>query len=271
MNRTKHEHMRPTSHLPPHLRQTLWNLDQGFGAATCALRATGAARLDLALGGGLAQGALHEIYAQASLDATAAAGFALALALRAAEGRPILWARQDYAEVEAGGLYGPGLAELGLDPSRLILVQTRDALGVMRAGAEAARCPALGAVVMEPWGEPKALDLTASRRLALAADQSGVTLLMIRAAAAPRPSAAATRWSVRPRLSRPLEADAPGLPAFTLTLLRHRAGLSQQTFDVEWDRDRCAFADLAALSGAVASPLAGGALGEAEPPRRRTG
>lgn len=263
--------MHPASHLPAHLRQTLWSLDQGFGAAACALRPTGADRLDQALGGGLAQGALHEVYAQASPDATAAAGFALALALRAAEGRPVLWARQDYAEVEAGGLYGPGLAALGLDPSRLILVRARDALGVLRAGAEGARCPALGAVVMEPWGEAKALDLTASRRLSMAAGQSGVTLLMIRAAAVPRPSAAATRWSVRPRLSWPLEADAPGLPAFALTLLRHRAGLSQQTFDVEWDRDRYAFADLAPLSGAVASPLAGGALDEAEPALRQAG
>jgi protein ImuA len=214
---------------------------------------------------------LHEVFAETAPDAVCAAGFAAALAVRIAGDRPVLWARQDYADVEAGGLYGPGLVELGLDPGRLIVVRTADAQGVLRAGADAARCPALGAVLLEPWGEAKALDLTASRRLALAAGQSGVTLLMIRAAAQPRPSAAMTRWSVRPRLSRALEAVTPGFPAFTLTLLRHRAGRSEQTFDVEWDRDRAAFTDLAPLSGRLAAPVAGGALGEAEPPLRRAG
>ncbi len=58
-------------------------------------------------------------------------------------------------------------------------------LGILRAGAEAARCPAVGAVLMEPWGEARPLDLTASRRLTLAADQSGVTVFLLRAR--PRP------------------------------------------------------------------------------------
>ena len=106
------------------------------------------------------------------------AGFAALLALRAAAGKPIAWVRQDYADVEAGALHAPGLAELGLDPDRLILVRARNAADVLRAGAEAVRCPALGAVLMEPWGEPRVLDLTATRRLSLAAAGSGVTLLL---------------------------------------------------------------------------------------------
>ena len=268
---TKHEHMHPSTHLSPRLRQTLLQGGHGMDAPVRAPFSTGAYALDRLLGRGLARGALHEIYALSSADSATAAGFATALAIRAAEGRPILWARQDYADVEAGGLYGPGLAELGLDPGRLILIQARDVVGVLRAGAEGARCGALGAVVIEPWGESKALDLTASRRLVLAAGESGVTLLMVRADATPRPSAAASRWGVRPRLSRALEGGAPGWPAFTLTLLRHRAGLPQQTFDVEWDRDRTVFADLAPLSGPLAAAPARGTLGEAEPALRQAG
>ncbi|HEY0418573.1 MAG TPA: hypothetical protein VGC80_03550 [Acetobacteraceae bacterium] len=128
----------------------------------------GAPRIGEFLSGGLARGALHEIYAPAVADVAAASGFAVALAYRAAGGRPVAWVRQDFADVETGRPYGPGLVELGLDPHRLLLVQARDAAGVLRAGAEAIRCPALGAVLMEPWGEPKALDLTATRRLSLA-------------------------------------------------------------------------------------------------------
>ena len=257
-----------SAHLPPRLRQTFLTRERPDAGR---LFATGAAQLDDLLGGGLARGALHEVYAETPPDSAAATGATLALALRASQGRAIVWARHDYAGVEAGGLYGPGLAALGFDPARLILVKARDILGVLRAGAEAARCPAVGAVLMEPWGEAKALDLTASRRLALAAAQSGVTVFLLRAAATPRPSAAASRWSVRPRLSRPMEADTPGWPAFTLTLLRHRAGLSGQTFDVEWDGDRCAFADLAALSGPVAAVPAGGAVGEGQRALRQIG
>ena len=115
----------------------------------------------------------------------AASGFAAALALRAAETRPILWARQDFLETETGALNACGLAELGVDIERFILIRARDAEGVLRAGEQAARCTALGAVVIQPWGEPKILDFTASRRLSLAAAKSNVPIFMLRAAATP--------------------------------------------------------------------------------------
>lgn len=208
----------------------------------------GASELDAALSGGLARAALHEVYADGAADLAAATGFALGLALRAAQGeaaRPILWVRQDFVDAETGRLHAPGLNELGLDPGRLLLVRARDAEGVLRAGAEGARCPALGAVLIEPWGEPRVFDLTASRRLALAAEGSGVTTLLLRVAAEEAPSAARTRWRVRPLASRGLEANAPGNPAFALRLLRHRGGVrgdaAEREWRVEWNRDRCAF------------------------------
>jgi protein ImuA len=199
----------------------------------------GLADVDQTLGGGLARGALHEIYAPGGPDVAAATGFAIALALRAPPG-PIVWARQDYVDMEAGCLHAPGLAELGLDPDRLILVQARDVLGVLRAGAEALRCPALSAVLIEPWGDTGVIDLVATRRLSLAAGSSGVPALMVRPAATPKPSAAATRWAVRALPSQALEAGAPGLPAFAITLLRNRAGTAGHEWRVEWNRDdRC--------------------------------
>ena len=197
--------------------------------------------------------ALHEIYAGATADITTATGFALALAARAAPQRPILWARQDFVDAEAGRVHAPGLAELGLDPARILLVRARDAEDVLRAGSEGARCPALGAVLIEPWGEPRRLDLTASRRLALAAEEAGVTTLLLRIAAAEAPSAARTRWLARPLPSRALEANAPGMPAFGLRLLRHRGGVrgdaAEREWRVEWDRDRQCFIERTAFPG----------------------
>jgi protein ImuA len=133
---------------------------------------------------------------------------------------------------------------------------------VLRAGEEAARCPPLGAVIVEPWGNPKALDLAASRRLSLAAARSGLPLFMVRAGGTPTPSAAATRWSLRAAPSRPLLADAPGHPCFTADLLRDRAGAAGRGWTVEWNRDRLAFSDIpgdsAALSRRLVSAAAGG-------------
>lgn len=231
----------------------------------------GVAALDRALHGGLARGALHEIYAVRSADQPAAAGFAAALAQRAANRRPILWVRQDLADIEAGRVHPPGLVEFGLDPQDLVLVQARDVLEVLKAGAEAARCPALGAVLIEPWGEARRLDLTASRRLHLAAQCSGVTVFVLRAAAKPASSAAATRWAVSALLSQALAADAPGFPAFRVELLRHRSGVPPQEWRVEWNRDRKCFqpaGSAAPVSLPVVSVSAGG---PAEAGARRRG
>jgi protein ImuA len=199
---------------------------------------------DEALAGGLVRGGLHEIYAETTAHLGAATGFAAALALRAAKGKPLLWARQEFLEHETGRLNASGLVELGFDPGRIILVKARDAEGVLRAGEQAVRCAALGAVLMEPWGEPKTLDFTASRRLSLVSAKSGVPILMLRVSASPAQSAAATRWKVRSLPSRALEANAPGFPAFELNLLRQRGGMAGHVWRVEWNRDRKCFQDL---------------------------
>jgi protein ImuA len=250
------------------LKSKVAQLERGSSPAAAGRFATGSAVLDAALRGGLERGALHEIFAPGTADAPSAAGFAIALALRAADKRPVLWVRQDFAGVEAGEVHAPGLMELGLSPERLILVRARDGPGVLRAGEEAARCPPLGAVLIELWGKSKALDLAASRRLGLAAARSNLPLFMVRAGADPAPSAASTRWQVHSALSVELEANAPGHPAFAVSLLRHRGGASGQTWIVEWDRDQRSFRDLPAqgkqaVSGGVV-PLPAGGPGDAD-------
>jgi protein ImuA len=225
---------------------------------------TGHEGFDAAFGGGLARGRVHELFAMEPDDAAGAAGFAAMLAFRARDGdAPILWLRTDEAEKRGGRLYGPGLAELGGDPDALVISQAFDPVSLLRAAADSTRCAGLNALVVECWGKCPALDLTASRRLALAAERSGAAVLMLRIDAAPVPSAAETRWKVVPAVSEPLEANAPGRPTFEIELLRRRAGPAGSRWRMEWDRDRCAFRDPTLPGDLVSLPSRGPAAAAA--------
>jgi protein ImuA len=214
--------------------------------------ALGHAALDARLGGGLARGALHEICEGHEGDHAAASGFALMLAARAAsEGaateRPILWVREDKGERMNGGLYGPGMVELGINPERLILVSAPDTLSALRVAADIIGVMALGAVVIELWGAAKALDLTASRRLVLAAERSGVVAFVLRAAGGAMASAASTRWIVAAAPSVVLPGIAPGATMLSLSLTRHRGGVAPFEMTLEWNRDEQIFDEPAVL------------------------
>jgi protein ImuA len=228
-------------------------------AQPCAIGAPvafGVEPLDGRLGGGLAKAALHEIYAATVSDAASAAAFALLLAYRANRTKPIFWVRE--AKVRFGGKpYGHGLAELGIPPEILFLVDAPDTIAALRAGADITRCGAVGTVVIEPVGKALALDLTASRRLSLAAGQSGVMTLLLRTGVEPVPSAAQSRWQVASAPSTPLPANAPGHPAFDVKLLRHRGGIAGIETRLEWNRDRQSF-DQSPLSCGVSTVAFGG-------------
>ena len=210
---------------------------------------------------GLARGRLHEVFAAEAGDGPSGAGFALALAV-AARATPILWVRTAAAERHGGRLHAGGLAELGLDAATLLVALVDDEAALLRTAADAARCPGIGTLLVEAWGRSPGIDLTATRRLMLAAEASGVTAVLLRIDAAPVPSAAATRWQVTAAGSTPLDADAPGGPAFNVELLRRRGGPAGQRWCVEWDRDTHCFRQQAAAlpSRGAAAPLSGAGL-----------
>src|SRR5215470_12279957 len=95
-----------------HLRQTLATLDRdkGFSLAEEESLPLGMPAIDDALGGGLACAALHELAPAAPAQFGTAAGFALAIAaLHTTGGRSALFIQTDFASLEAGAPYGPGL------------------------------------------------------------------------------------------------------------------------------------------------------------------
>ncbi|KIZ43642.1 MULTISPECIES: DNA repair protein [Rhodopseudomonas] len=238
------------------LRGDIERIESNSEAQQLRRVALGHAEADAALQGGLARGALHEVFAEAGRHGAAATGFVAGLARRIGT-RPLLWVRQDFAERESGALSPNGFGELGLDPRLLVTVHAPDAEAALRAAADALACDALGCVVLEIWGESRHLDLVASRKLTLAARGSGVTGLVLRVAATPLPSSAETRWIVRAAHSPPRPGTPPwqqiwGAPVLETALVRNRHGPNGRWI-MEWKCDECLFRDAPAHPQPVAA------------------
>ena len=224
--------------------------DDGTGAPNRV--ALGHAQADAVLRGGLAVAAIHEVFSEGRQSA-AATGFIAGLAGRVSARRPLVWVRQDFCDLEAGSLSMHGLVELGLDPRCLVTVRAVDVESALRTAADALACDALGAVVLEVWGQAKQLDLVASRKLTLAAQASGVTGLLLRIAAEPLPSTAETRWIVRAAHSPPeTQWGVWGSPCFDAELIRNRHGPTGRWI-MEWKCDECLFSEPAADPQPVAA------------------
>lgn len=222
------------------LKRRIASLEAFPAAKTRAIMATGHEGVDQMLGGGLARGRVHELFGAVEEEGSAA-GLSLILAHLAAGEAPLFWLRT--ANKAAGMAYGPGLAALGLNPARVLIGAMPDDALLLRAAVDALRCAALGALVIELRGKAPLLDLTASRRLALAAEASGVTAFLLRIGGDPVPSAAETRWRVAAAPSLPLPGNAPGLTAFELCLLRRRAGPDGMTWRLVWNAEKGAFGE----------------------------
>lgn len=205
--------------------------------------------VDAALpGGGLVRGALHEIGGLGSdeEDGAVAAAFLAGILARLAPSAPVLWCDS------TDDLYGLGLVAHGLASQRLISVRARDDRTVLEAIEDGLKVPALAAVV----GEVGVLPLTASRRLQLAAAQSGVTAFVLRRqrsgthaeAARAEPVSAATRWRVGALPSRPIDGE-PGLGRllWNVELTRCRGGVPAQ-----WILEACDATGHVALAAELA-------------------
>lgn len=202
-------------------------------------------------GQGLATGALHEVAGGDHRDMPAAFGFLLGLVMRrlqALSGQGIvLWCRQTYGPHDFGLLYGPGLAAFGFAPAQLLLVTSPKPTDVLWVLEEALRSQALVAIVGEVG---PALDLTASRRLQLAAETMATPVFLLRPPQAREASAAMTRWRIT---SHQKEAHAWQRPCWQTELVRCRGGRPQQWF-LEWDHATHCFSVAATLADRQAQP-----------------
>jgi protein ImuA len=146
-------------------------------------------------GRGLTLGALHEVIEEGPAAEFAGTATFFAAGIAARLRGPVLrcLTRRD--------LFAPGLMQVGLHPDRVIYAETCRDADVLPLIEEGLHQKGLGAVI----GEVSRLGLTASRRLQVAAEASGVPALIIRRwwTVAQKdltklPTAASTRWRVSP-------------------------------------------------------------------------
>jgi protein ImuA len=144
------------------------------------------------------------------------AGFLLG---QLANNKPLLWVQDRMAILESGRIYPPGLPF-----KNLIHVEARDAKDALWAMEEGVRCACLSGVVGELWGDPRALDFIATRRLALACERSGTSCWLVRLGGTVNLSGARMRWRVAsaPSLLNEFDPRAPGMPAWSAELFRAR-------------------------------------------------
>jgi protein ImuA len=197
----------------------------------CGIVRFGHRKVDAILSGGLRIGALHEVYAGDVSHAESACGFGAGLARRLGGRRSLFWIVTKFASDEFGPPNGSGFSELGIDPRQMFLLRLPNSEDALRAAGDILACNSVGALVIQITGTFKALDLTASRRLSLAAAQKGVSAILLRIGAKPEASAAETRWLIH---SAPSPPSDWGSPRFDVQLLRNRHG-NLGHWQLEWD------------------------------------
>jgi protein ImuA len=159
------------------------------------------------------------------------AGFLLA---QLSTEKPLLWVQDRMAILESGRIHPPGL------PTQdLIHVEARDAKDALWAMEEGVRCSCLSAVIGELWGDPRTLDFTATRRLAVAAERSGTPCWLVRLGGTANLSGARMRWRIgsAPSLADAFDPRASGAPAWNAELFRAR-GAPPGRWSLTHDADR---------------------------------
>ena len=227
------------------LRREVAAIDGRLASARLPL---GVESLDSALAGGLALGRVHMLCGRPGHDG-ALTGFAVALLRRILaqtdEAAPVVW-----CPAAAGGgsgmLYAAGLAALGLDPGRLLIVDSPSPGARLAALEDILRTEGLAAVIVEYDRVSQTSDywMRLARRAQLAAEASGVTGLLLGWPVAA--SGFDSLWHIAPSSAAPLSSAPSGHAGRDLSRypswhpcwqveLRHARGGRPWSSQLSWD------------------------------------
>ncbi|MGC6453328.1 MAG: ImuA family protein [Candidatus Puniceispirillaceae bacterium] len=257
------EHLRPQArHRQFHqLRRDVAALD---GQLTAARLPLGVDSLDSALAGGLALGRVHMLCGRPGHDG-ALTGFAVALLrrilARVDAAAPIVWCPAA-SSGGSGMLHAAGLAALGLDPGRLLIVDSPSPGARLAALEDILHTEGLAAVIVEYDGVSQSSDywMRLARRAQLAAEASGVTGLLLG-----WPVAATgfdTLWRIAPAApasmvdSGQASAARPWHPCWQVDLMHARGGRAHSLY-LSWDAHANRLSELPPETSNTDSPASG--------------
>ena len=202
----------PTGGRHMHFRQLRHDVARLEGCLDSPRLSLGVASLDSALAGGLALGRVHMLCGRPGHDG-ALTGFAAALVRRLAvrcDG-PVVWCPAA-AMGGSGMLYAAGLAALGIDPGRLLIVDAPGPTRRLAALEDILRTEGLAAVVVEYDGLSQSSDywMRLARRAQLAAEASGTTGLLLGWPVAA--SGFESQWHISPGRQQQAVTRSPAAP-----------------------------------------------------------
>ncbi|MES2515477.1 MAG: Error-prone repair protein ImuA [Bacteroidota bacterium] len=195
------------------------------------VRAIGLGELESAFpDGAFPKGVVHELISTSSEGATCTSAFmAVILGKIMQQSGYCLW----ISTIPRRSIYPPALKAFGINPEKILFVDTPKTKDTLWAIEEALKCDSLVAVV----GELTELNFNESRRLQLAVEKSHVTGFIHRFQPKTQNAVACvTRWQITPLAS--TESDRPGLgfSRWDVQLLKVRNG-QPANWQVQWSPD----------------------------------
>lgn len=178
----------------------------------------------------LHQAGLHEIKPHTYRDTPAGLGLALSVIADIQKQGPgaVLWCMTQRHAQEWGRPYGPGLVKAGLDPARVLIVETRTADEAAWALEEGLKSAALIATLAQTEIKTPLI----ARRLGLAARVAGTPCFLLTGHGEAKIPGTLTRWRIATEASAHIPFDTgagfgggtPGPACWRLSLERSRAG-----------------------------------------------
>ncbi|MES2762510.1 MAG: Error-prone repair protein ImuA [Bacteroidota bacterium] len=164
------------------------------------------------------RGVVHELVSNSSEAATCTSGFmSVILSKLIAQGGYCLW----ISTIPRRSIFPPALKNFGIDPGKILFVDTAKPKDTLWAVEEALKCDALVAVV----GELTELSFSDSRRLQLAVEKSHVTAFIHRFQPKTENAVACvTRWKITPIASDLSDVPGLGFPKWEVKLVKVRNG-----------------------------------------------
>lgn len=177
-------------------------------------------------------GALHEFICHTTEDSSASSGFIAALLSSLMNnGSPSVWIAPSKT------IFPPALKSFGIDPHKIIFIQTQKPKEILWTIEEALKCDALCSVI----GEINEISFAESRRLQLAMERSKATGFLIRTKPKNQTTVSVAKWMIKP-LATEKRSVVPGLlfPRWNVDLVKVRNGKTG-SWQMEWRKGKFQF------------------------------